>query len=155
MPAGLSVDNSSSSGNGVGCLANVFEPKGIKQTASAGVSLDDNRKTPMVIEKPSTFSNGATAYKKIVSTLNCYKHVSGTSGREKNTAAIGQVSFPHYGNASAACSVSLVTRGTAIGEDLLIVRKGNIVMGIQEADLPPVSVSQFQGFVVKALAKVK
>ena len=39
--------------------------------------------------------------------------------------------------------------------DLLSVRKGNIIMGIQEADHPPVDVSQFQGFVVKALAKVK
>lgn len=39
--------------------------------------------------------------------------------------------------------------------DLLIVHKGNIIMGIQEADHPPVDVSQFQGIVVKALAKIK
>jgi hypothetical protein len=33
--------------------------------------------------------------------------------------------------------------------------KGNVVMGIVEADLPPVDVSQFQGFVVMALAKLR
>jgi hypothetical protein len=154
MPTGWSVDNSSG-GSGIGCLANILEPKGIKQTSHANVDFDDNGNTPLVEEKLSTYSNAKTAYKKVVATLNDCKHVSGTSGGTKGTGTVGQMSFPHYGNASAAFSVSLVTQGTTYGVDLLIVRKGNIIMGIQEADLPPVDVSQFQGFVVKALAKVK
>ena len=36
----------------------------------------------------------------------------------------------------------------------LIVRKGNIVMGIDEGDLLSVDVSQFQGFVAKAMRKL-
>jgi hypothetical protein len=155
MPTGWSVDNSSSSGSGVGCLANILEPKGIKQISHAGVALDDNGNTPLVTEKLSTYSNATTAYKKIVATLSACKRVSGTSGGAKTTGTVGQMSFPHYGNASAAFSLSLVIQGTTVGDDLLIVRKGNVVMGIQEADIPPLDVSQFQGFVVKALAKVK
>jgi hypothetical protein len=153
MPTGWSIDNSSG-GSGIGCLATILEPKGIKQTSHAGVALDDNGNTPLVSEKLATYSNAKTAYKKIVATLNGCKHVSGTSGGTKATGTVGQMSFPHYGNASAAFSVSLVTQGTTIDDDLLIVRKGSVIMGIQEADLPPVDVSQFQGFVVKALAKV-
>ena len=153
-PIGWSVDNSSS-GSGIGCLANILEPKCVKQTSQANVALDDNGNWPLVTEKLSTYSNITTAYKKIVSTLNGCKHVSGSSGGTKATGIVGPMSFPHYGNASAAFSVSLVTQGTTYGEDLLIVRKGSVIMGISEADLPPVDVSQFQGFVLKALASVK
>jgi len=154
MPTGWSIDNSSG-GNGVGCLTTILEPKGIKQTSYASVSLDDNGNTPLVSEKLATYSNAKTAYKKIIAALSGCKHVSGTSGGIKATGTVGQMSFPHFGNASAAFSVSLVAQGTTISDDVLIVRKGNVIMGIAEADVPPVDVSQFQGFVVKALANVK
>ena len=154
MPIGWSVDNSSS-GGGVGCLANILEPKGIKQTSYASIDLDDNGNTPVVEERLATYSNATTAYKKIVATLSACKHVSGTSGGVKGTGTVGQMSFPHYGTTSAAFAVSLLIQGTTLGADLLIVRKGNVVMGIEEVDIPPVDVSQFQGFVVKALAKIK
>jgi hypothetical protein len=50
--------------------------------------------------------------------------------------------------------VNFTIQGTAFYEDLLIVRKGNIVMGIDEGNLAPVKVSQFQGFVKKAIKKI-
>jgi hypothetical protein len=153
MPTGWSVDNSSS-GSGIGCLTYNLEPKGIRQTSHASVFFAGSGNIPVIEETLATFTNATTAYKKIVATLNGCKHISGTKGGVKATGTVGQMSFPHYGNASAAFSVSLVTQGTTIGEDVLIVRKGNVVMEIVEADLPPVDVSQFQGFVVKALAKL-
>ena len=82
------------------------------------------------------------------------KHFSGESGGQKITGTVGQMSFPHYGDASVAFAVSLTVQGTAFGEDLLIVRAGSIVMGINEADLVSVDVSQFQGFVKKAVKKL-
>lgn len=155
MPTGWNVDNSSSGGSGVGCLSKILEPKGIKQISHASVDFDNSGNTPFVDEKLSTYSNAKTAYTQIIAALNDCKHVSGTSGGAKTTGSVGQMSLPHYGNASAAFSISLVIQGTTIGDDLLIVREGNVVMGIQEADLPPVDVSQFQGFVVKALSKLR
>jgi hypothetical protein len=154
MPTGWRIDNSSS-GGGVGCLANILEPKGIKQTSHASVALDDNGNTPLVTEKLSTYSKATTAYKKIVATLSACKYVSGTSGGTKATGTVGQMNFPHYGTTSTAFSVSLLIQGTTLGADLLIVRKGNVVMGIEEVDLQSVDVNQFQGFVIKALANVK
>jgi hypothetical protein len=153
MPTGWSVDNSSS-GSGPGCLANIVEPKGIKQTSNATVFFAGIGNIPVIEETLATFTNATTAYKKIVATLNGCKHIVVTSGARKGTYTVGQMSFPHYGNASAAFAVSIVTQVATIGEDFLIVRKGNVVMGMIEADLQ-VDVSQFQGFVVKALAKVK
>jgi hypothetical protein len=50
--------------------------------------------------------------------------------------------------------VSFTAQGTEFGEDLLIVRVGSVVMGIDEGDLVSVNVIQFQGFVKKAVAKL-
>ena len=153
MPVGWSVDNSSS-GSGPGCLANIVEPQGIKQTSNATVFFAGIGNIPVIEETLATFTNATTAYKKIVATLNGCKHIVVTSGARKGTYTVGQMSFPHYGNASGAFAVSIVTPGPTIGEDFFIARKGNVVMGMIEADLR-VNVSQFQGFVVKALAKVR
>jgi hypothetical protein len=153
MPIGWSVV-SSAGGGGAGCLSNILEPKGIKQTAKASVSFEDNGNVPEVDEALATFTNAKTGYKKIVANLMACKHFSGKSGGQKVTGTIGQMSFPHYGDASAAFAVSFTVQGTALGEDLLIVRAGSIVMGINEGDLVSVEVSQFQGFVNKAVAKL-
>ena len=154
MPVGWSVDNSTS-GTGPGCLAAIMEPRGIKQIASANVTLVASGGIPLIEEKLATFSNAATAFKKITGALDGCKRVSGLSGGVKATGTVGMMSFPHYGTASAAYSATLQVQGTTIDADFLLVREGNVVMGIQEANLSPVNVSQFRGFVGKALAKLK
>jgi len=154
MPTGWSVDNSTG-GSGVGCLAHVLEPKGIKQTAKAGVYFEDNGNVPEVSEALATFTNATAAFKKMDANLTACKHLSGKSDGQKVTGTLGQMSFPHYGNASAAFAASFTTQGMTLAEDQLIVRKGTIVMGIREGNLNSVNVSQFQGFVKKAVAKVR
>ena len=152
MPTGWAVYNEPS--NGLGCLANILEPKGIKQTASASVEFENNGSVPAVVERLSTFANATTAYQKIVANLAGCKHLSGTTNGQKFSGTVGQASFPHYGNASAAFEATFTIQGESLGEDILIVRKGSIVMGIAEGDYPPVDVSQFQGFVAKAIKKL-
>ena len=82
------------------------------------------------------------------------KHFSGESGGQKITGTVGQMSFPHYGDTSEAFAVNFTVQGTTAYEDLLIVRKGTIVMGIDEGNLASVNVGQFQAFVKKAVAKL-
>jgi hypothetical protein len=64
------------------------------------------------------------------------------------------MSFPHYGDASETFAMNFTVQGTTAYKDLLIVRKGSIVMGIDEGNLAPVNVCQFQGFVKQAIKKV-
>ncbi len=151
MPTGWNVYDSSV-GNG-GCLGNVLEPKGIKQTAEAGVSYQRGGTVPDVNEAIATFTNASTAYKKIVADLVGCKHFSATTGELKVTGTAGHMSFPPYGNASEAFAVRFTISGLTFHEDLLIIRKGSIVLAIDEGDLS-VNVSQFQGFVKKAIAKL-
>jgi hypothetical protein len=152
MPTGWAVYSGSS--NGLGCLANVLEPKSIKQTARASVEFVDEQNFPAVTERLATFRIAKTGYKKIVANLTACTRLSGTTGDEKFTGTVGQMSFPHYGDASKAFEASLTVEGMAYGETIVIVRKGNVVMDFEEADIPSVDVSQFQGFVEKAVAKL-
>ena len=132
------------SGGGTGCLTNVLEPKGIKTTSYAKVAFEINGNPPLLEEAVATYSNATT-------TLTNCKSVRAN----EITGTVGQMSFLHYGNASAAFVLSATSQGTTVDVDFLIVRKGNVIMRIEEAAVSPVDVSQFQGFVVEALAKVK
>jgi hypothetical protein len=153
MPSGWSTDVQTG-GSSPGCLAHLFEPLGTKQTSSATVNFVYNGKLPLVSEKLGTYSNVKTAYKKIVATLAGCKRVTGVSGSQKVTGTVGKLKTPHYGDASAAYAVKLVIQGTSIGNDIVIVRKGSVVMGMEEANPPPVNVSQLQRLVAKALVKI-
>ena len=153
MPTGWSVGPASGSGH-VGCYGNEMEPKGIKQTASASAYFEASGGFPAVDEKLATYTNAKTGYKKAVASLAACKHFSGLLGGDKTTGTVGQMSFPHYGDASEAFAVNFTVQGTTAYEDLLIVRKGSVVMGIDEGDLVSVDVSQFQGFVKKAIKKL-
>ena len=106
-------------------------------------------------EKLATYSNTSSAYKKIVTTITNCKSFSGKYQGLKMVGTVGQMSFRTYGTSSAAFAVDFTYAGTAVYEDSLIIRKGNVVMSIDEGNLSPVNVKQFQGFVVKALAKLR
>jgi hypothetical protein len=123
MPIGWVVYNGPNTG--LGCLANILEPKGIKLTAKASLEFEGNGGLPGVIERLATFTNAKTGYKKIVANLTACKRLSVTTGIQKVSGTVGQMSFPHYGNASEACEASLTLQGMAYGEDFLIVRKGS------------------------------
>jgi hypothetical protein len=151
MPTGWSVN--SSGGNGIGCLHQLLEPKGLKQTATAGVSLADSGGLPAVGEKLATYGVPATkAFAKITQALDHCTSVEGTSNGTKVTGTVGQMSFPTYGNQSEAYSVDLTVEGATADEDVLVVRNGAIVMGIDEGDLGTPDLGQFEGFVSQALA---
>jgi hypothetical protein len=67
---------------------------------------------------------------------------------------VEQMSFPHYGDASEAFVVIFTVSGVRFYQDLLYVRKGSIIMAIYEGNLRSIEVSQFLGFVEKAVAKL-
>lgn len=153
MPSGWSIDVQSG-GSAPGCLARLFEPKGVLQTSQATVNFVYNGNLPLVSEKLGTYSNAVTAYEKIVATLSSCSHVRGLSGKQKVTGTMGKLKISSYGDASAAYTAKLDIQGTKITNDIVIVRKGGVVMGVEEASPPPVNVAQLQVVVAKALKKL-
>ena len=155
MPAGWSVEKSSGGKVALGCYTDNLMPKGVKQTETASVDFQGKGGFPAVGEKLATFTNATAGYNEVVANLVDCKHFSGTSGGEKVTGGtVEQMSFPHYGNASDAFVVIFTISGMRFYQDLLYVRKGSIIMAIYEGNLRSVDVSQFQGFVKKAVAKL-
>jgi hypothetical protein len=65
------------------------------------------------------------------------------------------MSFPEHGDQSAAFAASFTINGTTVGEDVLVVRKGTILVGISEGGFGSPDLLQFQSFVGKALARVQ
>jgi len=118
------------------------------------VEFEDSGRLPAVVERLVTFSNAKTGYTKVVAKLTACKHLSGETGGQKFSGTVGSASFPRFGDDSAAFEANFTVQGELLGEDLVIVRKGNIVMGIDEGNFPPVDVNQFQALVNKAVAKL-
>jgi hypothetical protein len=63
MPTGWSLEANSDSG--VGCLHNLLEPAGIKQTSVAEVYFVHSGGLPFLDEKLATYSNAKKAFKRI------------------------------------------------------------------------------------------
>ncbi|MGC2150399.1 MAG: DUF4352 domain-containing protein [Terriglobales bacterium] len=153
MPTGWSVDNSSS-GDGVGCLSKTLEPKGITQTSKAESQFQANGGVPAIDEKIATYTSATGAFQKILANLAKCKRITGKSSGNKVTGTIGEMSFPPFGDESAAFAISLTTQGTTFSGAFDIVREGKVIMGIEEFSASTVNIPQFHNFVVKALAKL-
>lgn len=153
VPTGWNI--TSSSGSGIGCLSRVLEPAGIKQTTSAAVEFEDNGTLPQVTEKLATYATAASkVFAKIVSTLNACKTVSGTSDGEKATGTVGAMSLPAYGDQSAAYNASVRIGDATADEDVLVARKGTVLVGMDYGALVTPDLAQFQSFIRKALARI-
>jgi hypothetical protein len=154
MPTGWSIENVTQ-GKGIGCLATLLDPNNTKQTAKAEVYFRSRSGIPAVGEFVASYKNAQVDFKKVVAILAGCKKVTGTSGSHSETGTVKPLTLPPYGNASAPFSVRITSQGKTFAYDYLIVRKGNVVMEIEELNYPPADVNQFQGFVVKALTRVK
>ena len=153
MPKGWRVVNLSS--GRVGCLGNLLQPKGIEQTASAGTNFSAEIGTPVVEEKLATFKNATVAYGRIVADVGACKHFSGSlSGQKLTGGTVVRIAFPGYGSSSEAFAVRYTIVGTTVHEDLLVVLRNTIVMGISEGNYGAVNAVQLEGLVKLATAKL-
>jgi hypothetical protein len=150
----------SSGGVSDGCLSNVvglsnvLSVKGVKQTANAKVFIEDHQSVPVVSELLATYSNVSSAYASIVKSLAACKKVNAKIFGVAVKGSMKETSLAHFGNASQAFLASTSVMGTTFDEDVVIIRKGDVVVGLIEGGLPPVNVHQFEGIVSKALARV-
>jgi hypothetical protein len=153
LPSGWALENNGD--NGVGCLHNLLEPVGIKQTSVAEVYFVHTGDLPFVDEKIATYSNAKKAFKKIASTIAACHHPSGPFKGYQTTGAVTPFSYAKVANQSVAYQMVFKTStNLTIYYDYLIARKNKVIVAVLEGSYPAVSSSQFSGFVTLALAKV-
>jgi hypothetical protein len=153
MPSGWGLENNSD--NGVGCLHNLLEPKGIKQTSVAETYYLHSGGVPFLDEKLATYSNAKTAFKKIASTIAACHSPSGLFKGYQTTGTVTPLSYAKVGSQSVAYQMVFKTStNVTIYYDYLIARKNKVIVAVLEGSYPAVSSSQFSGFVTLALSKV-
>ncbi len=154
MPAGWS-QQANTSGGGVGCLSHVLEPRGLRPTARAEATFDANQGLPELDEVLATYSVPVgKAFNRVVAVLDACHQVAGKSGTRKVTGTVGPMSFPRYGNKSAAFEVSLTVGGITLDEDVLVARRHDVVLGLSEGTVGAPSLRQFERFARAAVAKL-
>ncbi|MGA2970605.1 MAG: hypothetical protein ABSE75_12465 [Acidimicrobiales bacterium] len=153
MPTGWS--SSSTTDDGLGCLHNLLEPSGVKQThASQAYFLGTVDQLPKFDEKIATYANVKTAYKKIIARINSCHVTDGLVNGVMVTGTVAPMSFAHFGNASSTYAmVDSDVRGT-LHYDYTIVRKGNIVAAFLEGSFPSVVASEFESLVSKGVSRL-
>ena len=154
MSTGWSVGNDAGA-NGVGCLQNLLERTGSKQTAAAQVFYLHNRLLPAFDEKLASYVNTKKAYASIIKTINACHRVSGhsPSGRLV-TGTVSKMKFHRIANASSAYAMKLTDAGITLHYDYVIARKNNVVIAVLEANATSVSMVQYTGLLNKAVKKV-
>lgn len=156
MPTGWSVIKPpSESGSGLDCLAGYMKPKGALLRSHASVVFGLWGGPPVVTETLAIYSNPKTADEKIIARLSSCKHLSGSADGVQATGTIGRQKFSKYGDASTAFSVVLNVQDSTVADFLLIVRKGDVIMALQEFDEQQyVELIPFEGFATKALVNL-
>jgi hypothetical protein len=153
MPFGWT--SSSTTDQGLGCLHDLLEPYGIKQThTSQAYFLGTVDHLPRFDEKIATYANAKTAYKKIIATINSCHTTDGVVNGVKVTGTVAPMTFTHFGDASSTYAmVDSDVRGT-LHYDYTIVRKGSVVGAFLEGSFPSVIASEFQALVEKGVARL-
>jgi hypothetical protein len=153
MPAGWT--SSSTTDDGLGCLHDLLEPSGVKQThSSQAYFLGTVDELPRFDEKIATYANAKTAYKKIIAKINSCHTTDGLDNGVMVTGTVAPMSFAHFGNASSTYAMTdSDVRGT-LHYDYTIVRKGNVVAAFLEGSFPSVVASEYQTLVHAGVSKL-
>jgi hypothetical protein len=156
MPKGWSADYTPpTASGGVGCLHDTFEIRGAHQITAAEVQLSASSGLPQVEEKLVIYSVPAQqAFAKIAGVIGSCKHVSGMSAGSKMTGTVVPLSLPSYGDQSTGFDVIFKYKGLTLDEYILVVRHGDIVLGLTDGALGPPGLSQFEHYAQLALAKL-
>ena len=153
MPTGWALE--ASSDNGVGCLHNLLEPAGIKQTSVGEVYFVHSGGLPFLDEKLATYSNTKKAFATIAHTIAACHTPSGPFKGYQTRGTVTPLTYAKVANQSVAYHMVFTTStNVSIYYDYVIARKNKVIVAVLEGSYPAVSASQFGGFVTLALSKV-
>jgi hypothetical protein len=158
LPAGWAVDNSSNSddsGPEPPCLKNL--KSGQKAIDKGEADFVQGTDFPVLQQQLGYFGSTATTvrnYAVTVAVLNRCRDFSFSSGGQKFTGTIGQLSFPKLGERSAAWRLVLSASGLRFGIDLAIMQKGPELNLMLYGDLGTPDTATFASIARTAVAKM-
>jgi hypothetical protein len=157
LPAGWSVNNTSSKGSGLAtsrCLASLKKHKGQK-TVQATASYEQNSNLPVLEELLAAGPGVNATYTKVAKALAKCKAVTLKANGKTLHGTIGQMSFPKVGERSSAYSLGLTLTKVHIGFDLVLFRAAKYIGLVGYADIGMPAITTAAAFVKEAVAKAE
>ena len=140
--------------NGIGCIGNLLEAKGVALTEYAVVEFVGNGIGPNVDERLARYANTRAAYAKIVTRLRACRVLSGSDEGAPFTGRLNSVNFPQFGTASTAFAANFTLDGQDYADDIAIVRTSGTILAIDDGNIAPVDTGQLESIIVRAVRKL-
>jgi hypothetical protein len=157
LPAGWSVDNSTSSGSLQGCNTKSFDAKS-QETARGEAAYKNGTSVPSIDETIAAFptpEKARTLYAEGTQVIEACKTFTITDNGQKYSGNAGQMSLgASYGDQTKAYQFTVNVQGFNAGIDIVAVLKGSEVMLFEYADLGTPDLATVNGLVAKATAKL-
>jgi hypothetical protein len=155
LPTGWAVDNSDDDDDSSGNFCGSSKDIGGDATAHKDASFAYQGNVPFLEESVGYFANGATqSTTGAIKALDKCEKLSFTSDGKKISGTLGTMSFPKFGDQSAAWDATLSYEGINIGISLVVFRKGNIVALLILGDVGAPDVDQLTALTKRAAAKI-
>jgi hypothetical protein len=157
LPSGWSIDSSSSDDDtdAPPCLKSL--KSAFHTSRRAERDFVDGTDFPSFNQQIGWFgsnSQAATTFQTGVAILNDCKDISFTSDGTSFTGTLSQLSFPAFGDRSAAWALTISAEGETAAIDVVVVNKGAELEAMLYGEVNSVDVDEFTGFVTKAVAKL-
>ncbi len=153
LPKGW-VTASASSAELPGCKATALPAKPTTQ-ANATFNYRALKGFPQLVEVLAAYTNIDKGFNSLTSGLNGCKNVTGNKNGKSFTTTVSKMAFSSYGDQSAAFHASIKASGLLVAIDILVVRKGKVLLELQEGNNnSSVSLSTFHGFATAAVRKL-
>lgn len=159
LPAGWSVDNSSSSSSSTPkCFTSVKTDLHASEKAEA--SYQDGSNGVPALEEYLAYvpGNGQHAMALVTQVFNSCGQISFTSGGYTFSGTVGQMAFPAMGDQSSAWQINLSTKASGLditaGVDTIAIRKNDTVCLLLYIDLGTPDIATLQQLAQKAAVKL-
>lgn len=150
LPTGWAVDNTARSD--IFCYQTPL--KSASPVADAHIDFTRASSIDEIGQEVAAFSSGPAAFGLVVKYLDACHAFTGTTSGQKASGTMGQMSFPKYGDESAAYLVNLSVAGLSASEELVVIRKANTLTALAYGGIGSVAPSQLEQLVPVALAKI-
>ena len=153
LPSGWSVNNTviPHSSN---CYADPLLK--VPQISYGTITFAQGGTAPELVEDVGSYTSPAAAFATIKSTLDGCTSFTETANTLNVTGTMGAMSFPAYGNESAAYTATLndAADSVTLEQGIVVAQKGRYIVALALGDLGSVDTEQLQQFMTTALAKV-
>ena len=136
-----------------GCNASAF-PTGSTALVGETFNFEALKAFPIITEDIASYKNVAAAFTTLTTGLGGCTQVTGTKNGSPITGSISRLSFSSVGDKSLAFVGTLHFESETLSVDILVVRKGDLLMELQYGNTSAIGTAPFKSVVTAALHKL-